>query len=353
MAFKTRFVTALLLLLPATLAAQGAQPRTSPARGLTELSQSLQDLAERVSPSVVQIFVTGYAEPDEDDQAASEPVLERTSGSGVIVDADGYIVTNAHVVRARHADRGRAGAVPRPAARPGRRSCGAAVASSARRSWRSIRRPTSRSSRSKPKDCRCWRSAIQSTLRPGRSCWRSAVRSGSSPRSRSAWSAPSRASSTPEDPMIYVQTDAPINPGQQRRRARRYRRTAGRHQHAHLFAVGRQRRASASRRRATSFATSSRRFARPAACAAEISAFARRRSRRFWPKRSACQATPASCCRMSRLAVPLRAPGCSRATSCSRSTASAWRTAANSGSISTRAASTTPSCSTCSAASGS
>ena len=86
MAFTPTLLTAALLLIPATAAAQGAQPRSSPSRGLTELSQSLQDLAERVSPSVVQIFVTGYAEPDEDDQAASEPVLERSSGSGVIVD---------------------------------------------------------------------------------------------------------------------------------------------------------------------------------------------------------------------------------------------------------------------------
>ena len=77
-------------LLGATPAGQSAQPRPSPARGLTDLSQSLQDLAERVSPSVVQVFVTGYAEPDEDSQTASEPVIERSSGSGVIVDPDGY-----------------------------------------------------------------------------------------------------------------------------------------------------------------------------------------------------------------------------------------------------------------------
>ena len=83
-----------LLMPPSRLAAQSANPA-----GLADLSRSLQQLAERVSPAVVQIFVTGYGAHDETDRSASSPVIERGTGSGVIVDANGYIVTNAHVVR--------------------------------------------------------------------------------------------------------------------------------------------------------------------------------------------------------------------------------------------------------------
>jgi len=66
---------------------------------LHQFSESLQQLADKVSPSVVQIMVTGYG-PAEDHDRTDAAVIRRqhTIGSGVIVDPNGYIITNAHVI---------------------------------------------------------------------------------------------------------------------------------------------------------------------------------------------------------------------------------------------------------------
>ena len=66
---------------------------------LRQLSDSFEALSRRVSPSVVQILVTGFG-PVEADEATATALLakQHITGSGVIVDASGYIITNAHVV---------------------------------------------------------------------------------------------------------------------------------------------------------------------------------------------------------------------------------------------------------------
>lgn len=67
---------------------------------LHQLNDSIEALVHRVSPSVVQIQVTGYGAAEGSEHGETSAVVGRRHaiGSGVIVDPVGYIVTNAHVV---------------------------------------------------------------------------------------------------------------------------------------------------------------------------------------------------------------------------------------------------------------
>jgi serine protease Do len=80
-----------------------------------DMSAAFESLVKRVSPAVVEVLVTGYGSGDEDEDDKSGPSpfgRERSLGSGVIIDPDGYIVTNFHVVKG--ADRVRVVLTPRP-----------------------------------------------------------------------------------------------------------------------------------------------------------------------------------------------------------------------------------------------
>jgi len=91
---------ALLGLVPVAPArAGGSSPEAprqpEPAGAFETMSRAFEGIAAQVSPSVVQIFTSGYALGQRQGQVLTK---QQGTASGVVIDADGLVVTNAHVV---------------------------------------------------------------------------------------------------------------------------------------------------------------------------------------------------------------------------------------------------------------
>jgi serine protease Do len=95
---KSTRISVAFLFLWAGMSTLEAQSVRNHSNALAEFSTAVEELCDSVSPAVVQIEVRGRAPVEnEDNRHAGFFAKQQASGSGVILDASGYIITNAHV----------------------------------------------------------------------------------------------------------------------------------------------------------------------------------------------------------------------------------------------------------------
>jgi serine protease Do len=222
----------ILLLGAALLLAPGAtaqvnktkpQPQKSPSTAteshsldlLRQLDGSLVALTSKVSRAVVQIQVTGigpaHKKTNEDGEGLAVFAEEHAIGSGVILDPQGYIVTNAHIVE--RADRIRV-VLPTPAGDSAFDTTPDGKAEILVAKVVGVDRETDLALLKVEADnLPTLRLGVNRPARPGQLVF--AIGSPGGLQSSvtmgvisSVWRQPD-----PESPMVYVQTDAPINSG--------------------------------------------------------------------------------------------------------------------------------------------
>lgn len=216
MRLKAGMIASLVLIcccaLPVTeLVAQTAGPKKDVAT-LSALSSSFQALAERVSPAVVQIMTTGYGALAGGPTSGDFVAMQRGRGSGVILDRQGYIVTNGHVVEGAR-----------------RVQVLLALPADAKSQWRSILKPEGNVVpativgidretdlavlKIEEKDLRTLELGDSDALRSGQIVMAFGSPLGLENSVTMGVVSSAARQLRPDDPMIYIQTDASINPG--------------------------------------------------------------------------------------------------------------------------------------------
>lgn len=188
-----------------------AQPNPQKMDVLKELSGSFEEISQRCGRAVVQIFVRSYVTADSSDSSTELLTAENSSGSGMILSPDGYILTNAHVVKGAHSVKVQLNVRTEAEAR--------------QQGDRSLNRPIAGTLVGIDRDTDLAVIKIDKTNLPYLTFGDSdELKQGQivlalgnplgldNSVSMGVVSATSR-QIKPDDPMVYIQTDAPINPG--------------------------------------------------------------------------------------------------------------------------------------------
>lgn len=203
------------MLIGSPLAAQGTAPPRAATSPLRAFNESVEALSARASLSVVQVLVTGYGPIDERSRGGESGLVigrQRSIGSGTIIDPDGYIVTNAHVVAGArriqvvlHRDAAAAGAL-RSLAAENSQTVDARVVGTARDIDLALLKIEVAGLRALPL-------ANYDAIRQGEIVF--AFGSPEGLRNSVTMGVVSSVARQPDpdSPTVYIQTDAPINPG--------------------------------------------------------------------------------------------------------------------------------------------